>query len=101
MGVTDPIGAGVARSIKEPGIATGSSDLCPFSNLLQVTRQLLPNAKTIGLPYNPSDEPAVFGRSQLIALAPEYGFSVLDRQVTSATELNAAGYFKSIRLFLG
>lgn len=88
MGVTDPVGAGVARSLSAPEIATGSSDLCPFDGVLDISRQLLPNAKTIGLPYNPSDQPAVFGRSQLIALGPKYGFSIVDRQVTSASELS-------------
>jgi putative ABC transport system substrate-binding protein len=87
MGVTDPVGAGVVRSIQNPELSTGSSDLCPFASLLDISRQLLPNAKTIGLPYNPSDQPAVFGRSQLIELAPKYGFQVIDRQVTSASEL--------------
>jgi putative ABC transport system substrate-binding protein len=88
MGVTDPVGAGVARSIDAPQIATGSSDLCPFASLLDVTRTVLPTAKVLGLPYNPTDEPAVFGRSQLLALAPAHGFSVVDRQITSATELS-------------
>ncbi|HEY9713509.1 MAG TPA: ABC transporter substrate binding protein, partial [Chroococcales cyanobacterium] len=36
MGVTDPVGAHVANSIDKPGIATGSSDLCPFAALLDV-----------------------------------------------------------------
>jgi putative ABC transport system substrate-binding protein len=89
MGVTDPVGAGVARSIKRPGIATGSSDLCPFKSLLRLTRRILPNAHVLGLPYNPTDEPAVFGRRQLIGLAPKYGFSIVDRQVTSASELSS------------
>lgn len=87
IGVTDPVGAGVVKTLQKPETSTGSSDLCPFASLLDITRQLLPNAKIIGLPYNPSDEPAVFGRSQLIELAPKYGFRVIDRQVTSASEL--------------
>lgn len=87
MGVTDPVGAGVARSLDQPKLATGSSDLCPFSALLKITRKMLPKADVLGLPYNPTDQPAVFGRGQLIALAPTYGFSVVDRQVTSASEL--------------
>jgi putative ABC transport system substrate-binding protein len=87
IGVTDPVGAGVARSLEKPELATGSSDLCPFASLLAISRELFPAAKTLGLPYNPSDQPAVFGRSQLIALAPKYGFKVIDRQVTSPSEL--------------
>ena len=87
MGVTDPVGAGLAASIERPGWSTGSSDLCPFEPLLQLTRTLFPQARTLALPYNPSDQPARFGREQLQALAPELGFEVIDRQVTSASEL--------------
>lgn len=90
MGVTDPVGAHVANSIENPGLATGSSDLCPFAALLSIVREVRPNARTLGLPYNPGDQPAVFGRQQLIALAPQYGFTVEDRQVTAASELGPA-----------
>ncbi len=88
MGVTDPVGAGVAVSIEKPEVSTGSSDLCPFSALLELARKTLPNAKSLGLPYNPTDQPAVFGRSQLISIAPKYGFTIVDRQVTAASELS-------------
>lgn len=87
MGVTDPVGAGVARSIARPEIATGSSDLCPFEALLKITRDTMPDAKVVGLPYDPTDQPAVFGRGRILELAPKFGFRVVDAQVTSADEL--------------
>jgi putative ABC transport system substrate-binding protein len=90
MGVTDPVGAHVANSIDKPGIATGSSDLCPFSALLDVVHEVLPNAHRLGLPYNPTDEPAVFGRGQLRTIASRRGFTIEDRQVTEATDLSPA-----------
>lgn len=87
MGVTDPVGAHVANSLANPGVATGSSDLCPFAALLNIVREVRPNARTLGLPYNPSDQPAVFGRQQLMTLASQQGFTIEDRQVTAASEL--------------
>ncbi|NOT42918.1 MAG: ABC transporter substrate-binding protein [Alphaproteobacteria bacterium] len=90
MGVTDPVGAGVAKSLQAPGLATGSSDLCPFSELLRIARSALPKATRLGLPYNPSDQPAVFGRSQLLAIAPSFGFTIVDQQITSASELSTS-----------
>lgn len=90
MGVTDPVGAEVANSLENPGLATGSSDLCPFEALLTIVRETRPNARTLGLPYNPSDQPAVFGREQIRALAPQFGFTIEDRQVTAASELGPA-----------
>ncbi len=88
VGVTDPVGAGVVRSLDKPGIATGSSDLCPFTSLLSIVREVLPNAKILGLPYNPTDQPAVFGRQLLLETAPRYGFSIADQQIVSASELS-------------
>jgi len=88
LGITDPVGAGIARSLDHPELATGSSDLCPFAGLLSVVRETLPGAKILGLPYNPSDQPAVFSRAQLKLLAPKYGFAIVDEQVTSASELS-------------
>lgn len=85
--VTDPVGARIVKSIEHPEISTGSSDLCPFASLLQIARDISPNAKSIGLPYNPTDQPAVFGREQLRALAPRYGFTIADQQISSATDL--------------
>jgi putative tryptophan/tyrosine transport system substrate-binding protein len=88
MGVTDPVGAGIADSIEKPTKSTGSSDLCPFDALLALARQVRPDARLLAVPYNPSDQPAVFGLGRIRALAPKFGFSVIDRQVTSRNELD-------------
>ena len=47
----------------------------------------LPNSTAIALPDNPRDQPAVFGLGQLRGLAPQFGLSVVERQVTSRDEL--------------
>jgi putative ABC transport system substrate-binding protein len=86
-GVTDPRGAQIVDTLDHPNRATGSSDVCPFQALLKLTREVLPEAKKLGLPYNPTDEPAVFGFDQFTKLAPSFGFSIVSRQVTSRDEL--------------
>ena len=87
MGVTDPMGARIVDSLDHPNKSTGSSDVCPFQALLKLTREVLPKAKTLGLPYNPTDQPAVFGLEQFKKLSPPFGFSVVERQVTSRDEV--------------
>lgn len=87
MGVTDPVGAGIVESLARPGNATGSSDVCPFVALLDLTRQTLPGAKTLGLAYNPADQPAVFGQGEFERLAPEFGFVLSSKQVSALDEL--------------
>jgi len=88
MAVTDPVGAGVAESMDHPGKATGSSDVCPYGALLGIVRQFMPNAKKIGVPYNPADQPAVFGVDQFKKNAPAFGFQIIDRQIPSRDELS-------------
>lgn len=87
MGVTDPVGAGLVDSLEHPKTSTGSSDVCPFQALLKLTREVLPTAKTLGLPYNPTDQPAVFGLQQFKMRSPPFGFLIVDRQVTSRDEV--------------
>lgn len=87
MGVTDPLGAGIVDSLETPRRSTGSSDLCPFEALLKLTRDVMPNAKSLAVPYNPTDQPAVFGLGRFRTLAPKFGFSIVERQVTSRDEL--------------
>jgi putative ABC transport system substrate-binding protein len=87
LAITDPVGAGLVDSLASPGRSTGVSDLAPFAEILRFARVLYPHAKTLGLPYSPDEQPAVFSREQIEALAPSYGFTIDARPVTSQDEL--------------
>ena len=54
--VTDPVAAGLVPDWKKggPGI-TGASDLQNGGAVMQLAKKVLPNAKTIGVPYNPGE----------------------------------------------
>lgn len=86
LAVTDPLGAGLVESLERPVRCTGVSDLAPFEKILEFIRDTLPRARRIGLPYNPEEQPAVFGRDRILELAPKYGFIVEARAVTSKDE---------------
>src|ERR1700739_3640633 len=73
LAVTDPVGAGLVDSIAKPGRCTGVSDLAPFEAILRFIRQTRPTAKRLGLPFSPEEQPAVFGRDQVLKLAPGLG----------------------------
>jgi putative ABC transport system substrate-binding protein len=88
LGVTDPVGAGIVKSLEKPVLSTGSSDLPPFESIIKLARKLFPDAKKLGLPYNPQDQPAVFGRKKIKEIASFYGFEVVDQQITSPSELS-------------
>jgi putative ABC transport system substrate-binding protein len=87
LGVTDPVGAGIVKSLAEPDLSTGVIDLPPFGKILELIRQLVPKAKSIGFPYSPDEQPAIFSRDQILTLATQYGFTVNAKPVSSADEL--------------
>lgn len=86
LAITDPLGAGLIKSVEKPVLSTGVSDLAPFETILRFMRKTVPSAKTIGFPYNPEEQPAVFGRDQVLKLAPMMGFKVEAKAMTSKDE---------------
>jgi putative ABC transport system substrate-binding protein len=89
LAVTDPVGAGLVESLDEPVLGTGVSDLAPFESVLRFIRETVPSARTIGLPYNPEEQPAVFGRDQVLKYAPRFGFEIDPKAVTSKDEFSS------------
>jgi len=87
IAVTDPVGARLVDSIALPGKSTGVSDLAPFEEILRFIKDVRPNIRRIGLPYSPEEEPAVFGRDQIVGLAPQFGITIDPRPITSNDEL--------------
>jgi putative ABC transport system substrate-binding protein len=56
-GATDPQAAGLVESWEKPGRnITGTSDLSPVALQLDRLREILPQAKRIGIIYNPSED---------------------------------------------
>jgi ABC-type uncharacterized transport system substrate-binding protein len=88
LGVTDPKGAGVVKSLERPESATGTSDLEPFEEILEFIHEVQPTARVIGFPYSPDEQPAVFSRDQVVKLSRKYGFTVRHRQVASEDDLS-------------
>lgn len=56
VAVTDPVAAKLVPSWTEGDtLMTGASDLQDIAAVLTFTRQLMPNVKSVGLPYNPGE----------------------------------------------
>ena len=53
-------------------------------------RELLPEAKTIGILYTTSEANSVYSISQYEKLAGDYGFTLETRGVTSTSEVSLA-----------
>jgi putative ABC transport system substrate-binding protein len=87
VGVTDPVGAGLAKSMERPELSTGVSDLAPLAAMLALIKEVTPQVKRIGFPFSPEEQPAVYSRQTVEKLAPGLGLTIDARPVTSNDEL--------------
>lgn len=54
--VTDPLGAGLVEDLERPGgNVTGMSDLSPIDQHLDLIRRIVPDARRLGVIYNPDE----------------------------------------------
>ncbi|NCB91811.1 MAG: ABC transporter substrate-binding protein [Clostridia bacterium] len=89
--VTNPTEAELADDAHMPvGAVTGTSDQLPVEAQLQMIREILPDAKTIGILYTTSEANSVYSISQYEELVGEYGFELETAGVTSTSEVSMA-----------
>lgn len=90
LGVTDPVGAGLAESLGHPKYCTGVSDNPPMEGTLDLFTALLPVGKKVGIPYDPQDQPAVVTARRAADIAKSRGLIAELLPVTSEVEIPAA-----------
>jgi len=89
--VTDPVGAKLVASMDNPGgNVTGISDMLPLDEHLGLIREILPEAKTLGVPYNPGEANAVSSVKMLEEAAPKHGFTIVTAAATKSSEVLGA-----------
>lgn len=86
--VTDPVAAKLVPSWDAGDVGiTGSSDLQDISAILTFTKKLLPNAKRIGIPYNPGEANDVALLDKVKAAAPAAGVEVVPVGVDNVNDI--------------
>lgn len=86
--VTDPVGAGVVKSLdKGEENITGTSDAWPYEEQLKLIRQISPNAKRLGVLYNPGEAASQYGIREIKKYAPALGFELVEGAVSSTTDV--------------
>ncbi len=89
--VTDPVIAQLATEDKMPaGNITGTSDKLPVEEQLQMIRQILPDAKTIGIMYSTSEVNSQSTLEEYKEAAPEYGFEIIESGISTAADIPLA-----------
>lgn len=86
--VTDPVAAGLTSSwsMGEKGI-TGASDLQDLEAVLKFAKALLPNARSVGVPYNPGEANDVALVEKVKEVGPRVGLTVATVGVDSANDI--------------
>lgn len=89
--VTDPLGAQIVKNLEKPGgNVTGISDMSPLADHLKLIQEIVPTAKTIGVPYNPGEANAVTLLNALKKMAPSYGVTIVEAPATKSSEVQGA-----------
>jgi putative tryptophan/tyrosine transport system substrate-binding protein len=89
--VTDPIGAKLVASWEKPGgNITGVADAPPLDKHIALMKQITPNAKRIGVPYNPGESNSI---SQIKELKPKFeaaGLTMVEVTGSKSSDVLAA-----------
>ena len=82
---TDPDGANLVG-----GEITGTSDVLPVKAQLELIRELMPEAKKVGILYTTSEANSAYTIKMYEDFAPDYGFEIVSKGVTDASEVSIA-----------
>lgn len=89
--VTNPIAAELATDDKKPvGNVTGTSDVLPVEAQLKMIREILPDAKTIGILYTTSEANSVYTIEEYEKLAGNYGFTIEKKGINTTADISIA-----------
>lgn len=89
--VTDPVGAKlVGDPMKPGGNVTGMSDLSPIGKHLDLIKQITPEAKTLGVMFNPGEANSLSLLELLKQEAPGRGLTVVEGPATKTSEVLGA-----------
>ena len=89
--VTDPLGAELVTNLEAPGAnVTGVSDFLPIADHLALIKEVMPEAATIGVVYNPGEANSVVLLEAVTAQALDYDLTVEEAAAPRASDVQAA-----------
>ena len=89
--ITDPVVAQVADENKNPlGNITGTSDILPVEAQLKLIRELLPDAKNLGILHTSSEANSDSMLQIYKDLADKYDFKVIDEAINTTADIPLA-----------
>ena len=89
--VSDPVTAQLANEDgSSVGNITGSSDILPVKEQLKMIREMMPDAKKIGILYTTSEANSSSTIEEYKKLAGDYGFEIVDTGINTSADIEIA-----------
>ncbi len=89
--VTDPVMAGLAESLDEPGgNVTGTTDMNPVSEQIKLIKDLVPNVKNVGILYNSGEINSKVQVDMANEAADSLNLNIVEATVSNSSEVNQA-----------
>lgn len=89
--VTDPVSAELAAEDGTPvGEVTGTSDKLAVEAQLKMIREILPDAKKLGIMYTTSEVNSVSAIKEYEAAVEEYGFELVTKGISTTADVSLA-----------
>jgi len=89
--VTDPVGAKLVKALDKPGRwVTGTTDMLPMGKHMDLVKQVVPAAKSVGVVFNPGEANSVSSVKMVHEAAPERGMKVVEAAATKSADVLAA-----------
>lgn len=89
--VTDPVDAGLVQSSEAPGTnVTGTNDMNPIREQLELIPEILPDAQTVGLLYTSSEDNSILQIEEAKAILEEMNLDYVEQTVTSSNDVQQA-----------
>ena len=89
--VSDPVGAGLATEDGMPaGNITGTCDALAVDAQLQMIREIMPDAKKVGIIYTTSEANSVSTVAEYKEVAANYGFEIVDVGINTIADVDLA-----------
>ena len=86
--VTDPVKAGIAKSLDKPGTnVTGTSDNVPIDKQFELLKKLVPNAKNVGILYNTSESNSEIQVEEAKKASGKFGLNIITSGITNVNDV--------------
>ncbi len=90
--VTDPVAAKLVPSWEASKTnVTGVSDLLALDKQMELVKKILPNAKRVGMVYNPGEANSVVVVKELKELLPKLGMTLVEAAAPRSVDVGSAG----------